>query len=131
MPSEIVITGIPELLAKVGRMQALKVLAPPMVKAMARLQRTLATYPKASHRKMKFVSEKQRRYVMWLVSEGKVPYRRTHMLNNPMSYGPYVQSPTGQAEYHSGTWRTTDDVVKKHEAAIVADFKAAIDGALA
>jgi len=88
-------------------------------------------YPAPSRRKMQFVSEKQRRYVMWLVRQGKVPYRRTHQLEtgfNTMvkSIGNDVVATVGssaphaawvkghkrfgsagpQAAYHRGTWKT-------------------------
>ena len=88
-------------------------------------------YPGQSGRKMKFVSEKQRRYVMMLLRQGKIPYRRTYRLQGSFStevspvgadivgtlgtsipYAPWVighKAAMGagpQAAYHKGNWRT-------------------------
>jgi len=88
-------------------------------------------YPTASRRPMKFVSEKQRRFVMMLVRQGRVPYRRTHQLEtsfntltsvsgndvvatvgSSVSYAPWVKGHKAaggagpQARYHKGTWKT-------------------------
>lgn len=105
-------------------------------------------YPPASRRKMKFVSAKQRRYVMWLVRQGRVPYRRTHQLETSintivtavgndvvasvgtqLSYAPWVKGTRAamgagpQAKYHKGTWKTLQAHLNAKRPEIKAIFK--------
>ena len=127
------IRGLKELRAKLKRMD--DGLRDEMVKtardAGKLVELEAKRYPAPSRRKMHFVSEKQRRYVMWLVRQGKVPYRRTHQLETSFntttsvtgndivatvgSGTPYAAWVKGhkrasgagpQARYHKGTWKT-------------------------
>jgi len=127
------IRGIKELRAKLKRMDtSLQAdLVKAMTQATALVQREAARYPAPSRRPMRFVSDKQRRYVMMLVSQGRVPYRRTGTLGRTLTsqvksigndiigtvgtnivYAPWVighESVGGrgpQARYHRGTWKT-------------------------
>ncbi len=81
---------------------------------------------------MRFVSEKQRRYVMMLVSEGKVPYVRgrgksqrlnrsylvlpdqiaNYILVSTAAYAPYVVGDQ-QADIHKGRWITAPEAAEK------------------
>ena len=93
------------------------------------VRNVMAAYPPASRRKQPFVSDKQRRYVMMLVRQGRVPYQRgsdprSETLGrkwqiqptddgaqavNTASYSDLVQGGQGrQARYHAGTWKTED-----------------------
>ena len=81
---------------------------------------------------MKFVSERQRRYVMMLVSTGQVPYVRgrgksdrlnrsylilpeliaNYVLVSTASYAPYVIGDK-QADIHKGRWITAVEAAEK------------------
>lgn len=89
----------------------------------------LAKYPEQSHKKMQWVSEKQRRFVMAAIQSGdiQVPYVRSGdygasfqkqpfsgglALVSSLSYAPFVRGP-GQAEYHKGNWTTLEDLAEE------------------
>ncbi len=109
--------------------------------------------PTPSRAPMTFVSQKQRRYVMMLVAEGKVPYKRTNKLAGSITtevkkvseesylgmigtnrvYAPWVISSRKiedgrgpQAEYHKGVWYTLQDVVSKEFSKVVDIIRDAI-----
>ena len=136
MASTIEITGVKELERKIGRMRTIQVLAPPMVRSMATLNRTVSTYPSrpASNRKSTYKRTGLfgRSWVMQVHNYGKT---LEGQLDNPTPYGPYVMGPGPdkpmQAWMHVGVWRTTGDVVEKHEKDIVADFNRTIQAELA
>ena len=127
------IRGLKQLQAKLKRMDdsLQDELKRTMIQATALVQRPAQQYPAPSRRKMQFVSEKQRRYVMLLVRQGKVPYRRTGTLGRTITsevksigndvvgtvgssvpHAPWVighktvGSAGPQARYHKGTWKT-------------------------
>lgn len=105
-----------------------KVMQPWAQSARAALKST--PYPAPNTRKMRWVSEKQRRYVMAAIRDGriKVPYRRTGNLANRWSaqrlkpgsweiknsarYAVYV---VGKNQYwmHAGRWWIASDEVSK------------------
>lgn len=117
------------------------------------LQR-MRTYPPKSTGKVQFVSEKQRRFFFWALSEGiiTVPYRRTRNLANSWSrtvaampggvvgdvgsnsgHAPYnrrVQDRTVQARIHRGNWPTVQDVTERSTGEVNAFFAARIRVAL-
>ena len=91
-------------------------------------------YPSQSGKPFKFVSEKQRRYVMMAINKGiiQVPYRRRKSgglsgawsyqvktfgesleseIINAMPYASWVMHTQEQAQYHQGNWQTTDTVL--------------------
>jgi hypothetical protein len=90
---------------------------------------------RATHKKMQFVSGKQRAFVMAGIRSGalQVPYVRTgkigisekHTTSNgidvvvPAEYSDLVRTKGRQARYHEGTWDTTEDIAQKLEADIV------------
>jgi hypothetical protein len=106
-------------------------------------QDSVPPYPSPSGKKFKFVSDKQRRYVMWALREGKlkVPYKRRKSggLGGSLTKGnpeniwykrniggsnfeaaigtqlPYAEHVIGQkqAAYHQGTWWTVKDWKKR------------------
>ncbi len=104
----------------------------------------LAKYPSPSGKKMVFVSERQRRFVMASIRSGAitVPYHRSGALGRSwvkqplnggmaiisrLAYAPYVVGDGEQAAYHRGNWQTldtlseeiTDDVQQAATAAVV------------
>lgn len=135
MPSTIEIQGVEQLQRKIGRMQTIAVLGPPMVRSMARLLRTAATYPArpASNQRRPYRRTKLlgRSWQMKVHNDGKT---LEGTLNNPTPYGPYVMGPgpdaPKQAWMHVGTWHTTDKVVEMHKDDIIADFNRTIAEAL-
>ncbi len=85
----------------------------------------LAKYPSPSGKKMQFVSERQRRFVMASIRSGAitVPYHRSGSLGRSwvkqplnggmaiisrLAYAPYVVGDGEQAAYHRGNWDTLD-----------------------
>ncbi len=81
----------------------------------------LAKYPSPSGKKMQFVSERQRRFVMASIRSGAitVPYHRSGALGRSwvkqplnggmaiisrLAYAPYVVGDGEQAAYHRGNW---------------------------
>jgi hypothetical protein len=91
----------------------------------------LAKEPMASGRKMQFVSNKQRAFVMSAIRRGdiNVPYRRTgqiglsqfHATSSggeavvPVEYSDLVRTAGKQAKYHEGTWPTDVEIAEKIE----------------
>jgi len=88
-------------------------------------------YPGPSGRKMKFVSDKQRRYIMRKIrlEELELPYTRRYRLlqgwrfrgvrdgaivENPVPYAGLVVGEQ-QAAYHAGTWRTVVEIAQEVE----------------
>lgn len=97
----------------------------------------LKRYPPQSHKKMSFMSDRQRRWFFWALRTGKisVPYRRTrryaqgwqmkklpskrisgigYSLVNRVPYTKHVGGDargTGQSRYHQGNWPLTRDIV--------------------
>lgn len=96
------------------------------------VQPELAKEPfRTTHKKMQFVSAKQRAFVIASIRSGAitVPYRRTgnigiseqHPTSNgvdvvvPAEYSDIVRTKGKQARYHEGTWDTTEDIASKIE----------------
>lgn len=91
----------------------------------------LAKSPAQSHKKMQFVSAKQRRAFFAMLRDGviDVPYRRTGdygrsfvkqpdstgmTLASNLAYAPYVRGP-GQAAYHKGNWTDLETLAQELE----------------
>lgn len=151
--SNIVIENVDKLVQKIGRLSAVAVLRDPMRLSVERIWSELQVYPPPSRKKFNFKSERQRRFVMAAIRTGmlRVPYYRRHsgglagswrrrveerarglvgIVASKISYGPYVMSPSLQAEYHRGTWPTTADVVKEVSDDVIDYFDRAITRAL-
>lgn len=109
------------------------------------LKSKLARYPRQVSRPQPFVSERQRRYVMASIRDGrlKVPYARgidprsqklgqswttreerdglRQVVGTAAGYGPLVQSAARQTAYHrAGGWQTDDDVVNAERGTVQA-----------
>jgi len=110
------------------------VLRPPMVRALARLQNTMATYPAPpSGSRYKRTGNYGREWTQALTEDGD---GITGTLGNAVrdkrgrSYGPYVGSRERQARSHQGRWTTDEQALTQHMDAIVDDFGQAIDGVM-
>lgn len=103
------------------------------------LPRPLA-YTDRFGRPSKWASDKQRRYVMALIRQGKVPYRRTGLLGKSITteteidaarltvgvdigtnapHAPYVIDEKRQALYHKETWWTLQPVIRGAAPAVI------------
>lgn len=147
MPADlqITITGIDKLVAKFGRVQSARILEPPMYRAVYRLQKYMATYPRQRNPKTRYVRGRG-----WADKSGKVKnltsehlgkrwtakVRRdgvgglTGTVGNNASYAPWVQSHRFQAAVHRGWWQTDRMAISEYRSAIVRDFNITIAGAL-
>lgn len=106
------------------------------------LQPALRNAPAARPQRQPFVSDKQRRKVMAMVREGRIPYMRsgraTNIGNWPKQETPDGLSRTGefsyaellrgpqQARYHAGNWSTVDQMAQDVEAKAEAPATAAL-----
>jgi hypothetical protein len=150
------IEGVDRVDKKLGRIAAGQFLSIPMEQSLALLQADLTRYPRRSqkpaHLRGRFVSDRQRRYVMMLVRQRGVPYRRTvsaglqgawtyritlnpgggvlGVLGNNKEYARYVQGDQDQAQIHRGNWPTDRQVFNHRERQIVGFFRRAIRMAL-
>lgn len=102
----------------------------------------LRQYPPQSGKKMTFVSEKQRRYVMAAIRSGaiQVPYHRTNRYGtsfqkqvipdgiaavSQLSYAPFVRGPS-QSPYHRDTWDDLEALASSLEDAAAITATAAL-----
>jgi len=154
MTATITIHGIDKLVAKLGRLESVQLLRLPMHAATKLIYAEAIKYPGQTKKPFKFVSDKQRRYVIMAIRKGiiQVPYRRRKssglagswvervedhgdslvgIVGSSISYGPFVMSPDNQAQYHQGNWQTTDDIVNTVANPISKLFQKTIDKALA
>lgn len=126
---EISIQGVDRLVAKFGRVQSIKILEPPMWRAVYRLQRTMATYPppppKSKYRRTGTYGRK------WTVKVEGDNGSLTGKVGILLSYAPWVGSALFQARIHRGRWATDQQAVQIHRPAIVKDFNSAIKAAIA
>ena len=124
----IVVEGVEELSAKLDAAARNGVLLPPMKRAVFLLQRDMAHYPpkRANSRYIRTTTLGKK----WTT---KITASRDGVIGkvgNNTPYGPFVQSSMFQASIHRGRWQTDIMVVDRDRAAILADFKAAIDAVL-
>jgi hypothetical protein len=137
------------LFARLDRAAAMQTLVPPMTRAVAGIQRDIATYPAPTHYPQPPKSRAQQIKQIMLAKEGKIPYRRTGHLGrswttnvqqsatgvtgtvgNKMAYGPLVQGEGTQAIYHQGNWSTDQQVFNRQKDAVMRGFTEAIRDAL-
>ena len=153
MSTFIEIKGIDELERKLGRLASVEILKLPTEQGLGLLFARTQIYPPPAHRKMRWKTEKQRRWFFANLHKGKiqVPYRRRKsgglagrwakkvkvekgtvigILSNRISYGPWVMGPHDQAAYHKGVWPTTKDIARLEEKHIARNFTEAIRRAI-
>ncbi len=129
---EIVITGIDELVQRLGRAQANDVLRRPMVASLALLHGQLAAYPAppvgSSYRRTGTLGRS------WTTTVTPSSDGITGEIGNNVRYAPYVQggpqSDPDQAWMHQGRWQTDEQVMLANEARIRALFSDAVLQAL-
>lgn len=123
------IKGINELIKRLGAINAIKVLEPPMQRAVYRVQQAMQDYPPAP---------RGSRYIRtgtlgrrWTTRITRSSNGITGAIGNNTAYGPLVQSARFQTRFHKRTgWTTDERAVKENERAIVDDFQRAIQAAL-
>jgi len=134
MTAAITITGVDELIAKLGKVQGNAVLRDPMERAVDRLQLGMKRYPP------KPVGSKYRRGQdplsedlgsNWVTKVTSTANGLTGKIGNDTTYGPWVQSHQFQAR-HMSHWKEHTDLymIDKNRPAIIADFERAIAKAL-
>lgn len=114
--------------------QQMDVLRPPMVRGLARLQNTMATYPAPpSGSTYRRTGSYGRQFTQEVSESGD---GITGTLGNAVrdkrgrSYGPYVGDSERQARIHRSRWVTDEGAVTQHMDAIVDDFGQAINGVM-
>lgn len=126
---QISIQGIDNLVAKFGRVQSVKILEPPMQRAVDRLKSTMATYPprppKSKYRRTGTYGR------LWTVKVEGDSGGLTGKVGIKLSYAPWVGSYRFQAKVHRGRWSTDQQAIQIHRPAIVKDFNSAIKAAIA
>ena len=120
-----------------------QVTGPDLVRAIAQKVANEAVEPELAkepfraqpYKKMQFVSNKQRAFVMAAIKDGRieVPYRRTGKIGIseqiqttngidvvvPAEYSDVVRTKGKQAKYHHGTWDDTSTIAARLEADVV------------
>jgi len=135
----ITITGIDELMDKLGAVETIEILEDPMSRAVLRLQRRMATYPPQRTgstyiRGYGFpgkpaTSEKLGQHWTTQVTQQQAGYEGR--VGNNVSYGPLVQSSAFQTRAHKRTgWVTDEQVLNEEAPAIIRDFEKVIEDAL-
>lgn len=140
---QVEVIGLDDVLRRLGNAASPAVLTQGMRKATLLVQRALAVYPPAQPKPMVWASEKQRRFVLAAIREGRiqVPYRRTGTLGrrwtstvaseggdvvgrvgNNTTYGPFVMGKASQAAYHMGVWPVAVEVAAEAHDEIVQCF---------
>lgn len=128
--ASIEIRGLDKLFKKLGNVAAVDILEKPTQRGVLRLQRTMQEYPPqpANSRYVRTGTLGRR----WTVRVTKYANGMQGKVGNRTGYGPLVQSHQFQAGIHRRTgWVTDERAVRENEKAIVADFQAAVDKALA
>lgn len=128
--AEIVVTvnGVERIVAKMGKLQGVGFLRPPIQRSMIRLQRYMANYPPAPpNSKYRRTGTLGRRWTTQVVEAGG---GLTGKVGNNTRYAPLVQSSKFQVKPHRGRWQTDRDSIRANESAIVRDFEASIREAL-
>lgn len=124
------IKGLDALYRKLDAAKATDTLEAPMQRSVLRLQAYMQDYPpQPSGSRYIRTGTLGRRWTHKIERSGS---GLTGKVGNNTTYGPWVQSQQFQTRFHQRTgWRTDEQAVKDNEEAIVADFQAAIDKALA
>ena len=127
--ASIEITGVDELITKLGKVSAMRTLRPAMDKAMFRIQRDMKRYPPKPAGSTYRRGQDPRSEDLgnrWTTRVQQSATGLVGTVGNNASYAPWVQSHQFQAR-HMTHWQTDADVVEQNRAAIVADFKRVID----
>jgi hypothetical protein len=129
MSIELEIKGIKELFRKLDSIDAVRVLEPPMQRAVLRIEGRMKTYPP---------TRPGQKYVRtgtlgrnWVTKVDKRSDGITGTVGNSRTtYGPFVQSARFQRPIFRGRWQTDVDVLESEKDAILRDFERAIAEAI-
>ena len=140
---EITVAGVDRIVAKLGRVESMRQLAPAMRRAVLRLQRDLQEYPPprpgsryvrgrgwadANGVVTRLTSEQLGK--RWTIKVTSSATELVGRVGNNVSYAPFVQSRQFQARVHQGRWLTDVGAMNRNAEAIVRDFEAAIRDAV-
>ena len=122
------IKGIDALIQKLGKVEGMKHLRPPMQRSVYRLQGRMAQYPaqrpNSTYRRTGTLGRK------WTSKIEQSSTSITGRVGNNTDYAPRVQSYRFQARIHRGLWQTDRYVMDTEYRTIIRDFESAISGAL-
>lgn len=123
------IRGIKELFHRLDSLDAIRILEPPMQRAVLRIEGRMKTYPPTRPgQKYARTGSLGRNWVT------KVDKRSDGITgavgNSRSSYGPFVQSARFQRPIFRGRWSTDQQVLEQEKDAILRDFEKAISEAL-
>lgn len=131
MPVTVDVQGGDRLIAKLGAMQAIAVLRPPMQRAQYRLQADISDYSNVRARRNSKYERTGTLGRSWTVSPiEEFPDGIEGKIGTNLRYAPFVQSKRFQAEIHRGRWHTDAMVMERQRRRILADFRRAITDAL-
>ena len=144
MPNvEITVAGVDRIVAKLGKVESMRQLAPAMRRAVLRLQRDLQEYPpvRPGSRYVRGKGWADANGVVTRLTSEKLGQRWTTKVTvsstelvgrvgNNASYAPFVQSRQFQARVHQGRWLTDAGAMNRNADAIVRDFETAISDAV-
>jgi hypothetical protein len=145
------VKGVDEVVRKMNRLASMDGAKRGIAAGAALLKAKMADYPPPNPKPQPFKSDKQRRFVMAALREGRLgfPYKRTGKLGqgwtvtftsgglgavvgNSVAHGPLVQKAGEQAGYHSGNWQTEAQVAEEFGPDVIelieAEIKADING---
>jgi hypothetical protein len=125
----ITITGMEELIAKLGKVAAIDTLERPMDQSLLLGEAYMKDYPPAPPRS---------RYVRtgtlgrrWTTNVERKSDGLVGKVGNNTPYGPWVQSAQFQTRFHARTgWRTDEQFIRENETAIRDFFQQAVNAAL-
>lgn len=127
---QITITGIDELINRLGQAQSNDVLRTPMIAALALLQGRLATYPSppenSSYRRTTTLGPSWNMGQPVSLAGGGIQ----GVIGTKLTYAPYVMGHGQQARIHQGRWPTEEQIAREEEGRIRALFADAISKAL-
>lgn len=145
--TEIAITGLDRVIAKLGRVATLDILEAPMERSLLKIEEKMKTYPPppTSGQWAANTTPRQKRAFFALLRAGRIKGTRsgtlgrrwTHAITktndgmegrvgNNVPYGPWVQSQRFQARFHQGRWPTDEQVMQELRPGIVRDFEETI-----
>ena len=140
---QISVAGVDRLVAKLGRIDSMRPLAPAMRRAVNRLQRDMQEYPPVRPgsryvrgRGMADADGVVRRLTSeqlgkrWTTKVDVSAAELVGTVGNNVSYAPFVQSRQFQVRVHRGRWPTDASVMNRNAPAIVRDFEQATADAL-
>ena len=151
IPITVRIEGTEELARRFDMAGQVRVLRPPMIRSLARLEDPIKTYPPPISPGVwaANTTPKQRRAFFALLRARRISGKRTGTLGrrwtskiterganlegewgNVTAYGRWVQGRDDQVAFHRGRWITDQQVIDRNRQAIVDDFAQAITAAL-